>query len=41
MVCDGVDLVGHTEQKRAVNPVDRGVVGNVFVLQDMRPAIFN
>jgi hypothetical protein len=41
MVGDGVDFVGHAELKRAVNPVDRGEVGNVFVLQDMRPAIFN
>jgi hypothetical protein len=31
MVRDGVDLVGQPEQKRPVNPVDRGIVGNVFV----------
>jgi hypothetical protein len=41
MVGDGVDFIGHAEQKRAVNPIAPGVARNVFVLQDMRPAIFN
>jgi hypothetical protein len=41
MVGDGVDFVGHAELRRAVNPVGRSAVGNVFVLQDMRSTIFN
>ena len=36
-----VDLVGCAEQKRPMDAEDRRVIRNVFVLQDVDPAIFN
>ena len=35
------NLVGGSEQERAVNAEDGGVVGDVFVLQDVHAAVFD
>src|SRR5208283_5394580 len=41
VIGDGHDLVGNTEQKWSVNAIDRGVIGNLLVLQVVGAAVFD